>query len=174
MRLQRLSLARFGLFTYRNYDFGPRSDRPYFQIVYAQNEAGKTTTMEAALRLFYGFPAREGYAFKHQRNNLQISATLDIDGQLRAFTRLPKRAGSLVDAAGTALPEAALSAHLAGLGEADYRQLLCLDDDTIERGGEEIAHARGDIGRLLFSAAAGVADLSTVLDDVREQADGIW
>ena len=49
-----------------------------------------------------------------------------------------------------------------------------LDDETIERGGEEIANAEGDIGRLLFSAAAGVADLSTVLDHVRERADALW
>ncbi|MDX2485605.1 MAG: AAA family ATPase [Pseudodonghicola sp.] len=174
MRIQRLSLNRFGHFTDRQYDFGPRGDRPDFHIIYGPNEAGKTTTMEAALRLFYGFPMRDGFAFKHQRSNLHVSATLDIDGQLREFSRLPKRSGSLVDANGTALPETALSAHLAGLTEEDYRQLLCLDDDTIERGGEEIAQARGDIGRLLFSAAAGVADLSTVLDGVREQADGIW
>ncbi|MGJ8544637.1 MAG: AAA family ATPase [Sulfitobacter sp.] len=174
MRIQRLSLDRFGHFNNRHYEFGPRSDRPDFHIIYGPNEAGKTTTMEAALRLFYGFPLRETYGFKHQRSNLQVSATLDIDGQLREFTRLPKRSGALVDANGTALPETALSAHLAGLTEEDYRQLLCLDDDTIERGGEEIAQAKGDIGRLLFSAAAGVADLSAVLDGVREQADAIW
>ena len=150
------------------------AETPDFHIMYGPNEAGKTTTMEAALRLFYGFPLREGYAFKHQRSNLQVSGQLEIDGQLRRFTRLPKRSGSLVDEAGTALPETALSAHLAGLSKEDYRKLLCLDDETIERGGEEIAQAHGDIGRLLFSAAAGVADLSTVLADVREEADAIW
>ncbi|WP_370316024.1 AAA family ATPase [Sagittula sp.] len=174
MRLQRLSLDRFGHFTDRHFDFGSASDGHDFHIIYGPNETGKTTTMEAVLRLFYGFPLREGYAFKHPRNNLQVSARLDIDGVLRDFTRLPTRSGSLVDATGTPLPEAALSAHLAGLSEEDYRRLLCLDDETIERGGEEIANAEGDIGRLLFSAAAGVADLSTVLDHVRERADALW
>lgn len=174
MRLRNLILERFGHFTDHAFDFGEAGDRPDFHIIYGPNEAGKTTTMEAALRLFYGFPHREGYAFKHQRGNLQVSGLLEIDGQQRRFTRLPKRSGSLVDATGTALPEAALAAHLAGLSEQDYRDLLCLDDDTIERGGEEIAQARGDIGRLLFSAAAGVADLSTVLAGVREDADGLW
>ncbi|WP_417255155.1 AAA family ATPase [Celeribacter sp.] len=174
MRLQRLDLDRFGHFTDRSFDFGTGGDRPDFHIIYGPNEAGKTTTMEAALRLFYGFPMREGYAFKHPRNNLQVSATLEIDGTVRRFTRLPKRSGALVDETGTILPETALSAHLAGLSEEDYRQLLCLDDETIERGGEEIANAQGDIGRLLFSAAAGVADLSGVLDGVRERADTLW
>lgn len=174
MRLRRLSLDRFGHFTDRQFDFGAPGDGPDFHIIHGPNEAGKTTTMEAALRLFYGFPLREGYAFKHQRANLQVSAELEIDGQTRHFTRLPKRGASLLDATGTALPDAALAAHLAGLSEDDYRKLLCLDDETIERGGDEIAQARGDIGRLLFSAAAGVADLSTVLDRVRQDADEIW
>jgi uncharacterized protein YhaN len=174
MRLRHLTLDRFGHFTGHALDFGAAGARPDFHIVYGPNEAGKTTTMEAALRLFYGFPHREPYAFKHQRPNLSVSGVLEIDGTPRAFTRLPKRSGDLLDGAGTALPEAALAGHLGGLGEEDYRNLLCLDDDTIERGGEEIAQARGDIGRLLFSAAAGVADLSAVLENVREEADTIW
>lgn len=174
MRLRRLSLDRFGHFTDRAFDFGAAGDRPDFHIIYGPNEAGKTTAMEAALRLFYGFPNREPYAFKHGRSNLQVSGLVEIDGQARPFTRLPRRSGALVDAAGTALPEAALAAHLGGLSEGDYRHLLCLDDDTIERGGEEIAQARGDIGRLLFSAAAGVADLSEVLEQVRGEAGALW
>lgn len=174
MRLRKLSMDRFGHFTGRQFDFGEAGEKPDFHIIYGPNEAGKTTTMEAALRLFYGFPNREGYAFKHQRSNLQVSGQLEIDGDLRWFTRLPTRSGALVDEAGAPLPETAISALLAGLSEEDYRHLLCLDDETIERGGEEIAQARGDIGRLLFSAAAGVADLSTVLEKVREEADEIW
>ena len=174
MRLRRLHLERFGHFTDRVFDFGEASDAPDFHIIYGANEAGKTTSMEAVLRLFYGFPTREAYGFKHQRANLQVSGQVEIGGDLRHFTRLPKRAGDLVDEAGTALPEAALAAHLGGLGLEDYRKLFCLDDETIEKGGEEIANARGDIGRLLFSAAAGLPDLSAVLDGVRDEADGMW
>lgn len=174
MRLRSLNLDRFGHFTDQSYDFGAAKDRPDFHIIYGANEAGKTTTMEAVLRLLYGFPARDGYAFKHQRANLQVSAQVDIDGQLRGFRRVSKTKNALLDHAGAVLPEAAFAAHLGGLSETDYRNLLCLDDETIERGGEEIAQARGDIGRLLFSAAAGVADLSTVLETVRDKADGIW
>jgi uncharacterized protein YhaN len=174
MRLRRLCLERFGHFTGRDFDFGAVGAGPDFHIVHGPNEAGKTTTMEAALRLFYGFPHRDSYDFRHQRKNLRVSALVEIDGEARHFTRLPVRSGALVDATGSALPEAALAAHLGGLGEDDYRNLLCLDDETIERGGEEIAQARGDIGRLLFAAAAGMAELSTALDAVRADADAIW
>ncbi|MCJ8325140.1 MAG: AAA family ATPase [Rhizobiales bacterium] len=174
MRLRNLSLDRFGHFTDQHFDFGEVNGTPDFHIIYGPNEAGKTTTMEAALRLFYGIPIREQYGFKHQRKNLQVSGQLEVDGKLYRFSRLAKRAGSLVDDNGMILPETAISAHLAGLSEEDYRKLLCLDDETLEQGGDEIAQAQGDIGRLLFSAAAGITDLSNVLKGVREEADIIW
>ncbi|SPH20393.1 hypothetical protein ASD8599_01128 [Ascidiaceihabitans donghaensis] len=174
MRFRKLSLDRFGHFTDQSFDFGAVTENPDFHIIYGPNEAGKTTTMEGALRLLYGFPNNEGYQFKHLRKNLQVSGMVEIDGQTRHFTRLPKKSGTLVDEHGSVLPEAALSSHLAGLSKDDYQKLLCLDDATLESGGEEITKASGDIGRLLFSAAAGVSDLSTVLQGVREDADAIW
>lgn len=52
MRLRRLSLDRFGHFTGHTLKFGVPGAHPDFHIVHGPNEAGKTTTMEAALRLF--------------------------------------------------------------------------------------------------------------------------
>lgn len=176
IRLRQLNLDLFGGFTGKQFDFGPRRDvgTPDFHVIYGPNEAGKTTTMEGYLRLLYGFPHREPYDFLHQRKNLRVSGLLDIDGIETAFTRLPTRDPSLRDAHGQELPNSALQAHLSGLSEEDYRNLLCLDDLTIEKGGEEITRAKGDIGRLLFSAAAGISELSDVLDNVREEADGLY
>ncbi len=174
MRIQRLSLDFFGQFTGKVLDFG-EADRPSdFHVIYGANEAGKTTLMEGFLRLLFGFPHIESYDFRHQRKNLQVSGILDLNGEKRDFTRLPKKTGNLLDGDGIALPGHAISAHLGGLSLEDYRSLLCLDDDTIEKGGEEIANARGDIGRLLFSAAAGVSDLNAVLDEAREEIDGLY
>lgn len=174
MRIRRLDLDLFGHFTGKSYDFEQPAGGADFHVIYGRNEAGKTTTMEGFLRLLYGFPGRDPYDFQHQRKNLRVSGVLDIDGAARRFTRLPKRSGALLDGHGTPLPESALTAHLGGLGVADYRALLCLDDATIEEGGQEIANAKGDIGKLLFSAAAGISDLSGVLDLVRDRADEIY
>lgn len=174
MRIERLSLDLFGQFTDRAFDFGAAGDAPDFHIIHGRNEAGKTTTMEGFLRLLYGFPHREPYDFLHQRKNLRVSGALAVDGAARHFTRLPTRSANLLDGAGAPLPEQALAAHLGGLSLADYRNLLCLDDETIEKGGEDIANARGDIGRLLFSAAAGLPDLSTVLTEARGGADALY
>ena len=175
MRLRRLDLEFFGHFAGKSYDFGPASDLVSdFHIVYGPNEAGKTTTMEAYLRLLYGFPLREDYAFKHQRPNLRVSGVLELGGVEQMFTRLPLRANNLLNARGEAVPETALQSALSSLTVEDYRKLLCLDDETIEAGGKEIAESKGDIGRLLFSAAAGVSDLSAVLDQVSERAGAFY
>ncbi|MBP1849654.1 ATP-binding protein [Rhizobium halophytocola] len=175
MRLRKLNLDYFGHFTDKALDFGEaRPGIPDFHIVYGPNEAGKTTTMEGFLRLLYGFEHREPYDFQHQRKNLRVSGVIDLNGEETFFARLPTRAGSLIDANGHPLPETALQGSLAGLGQEDYRKLLCLDDETIERGGEEIASSKGDIGRLLFSAAAGVNDLSERLATVEEQARALY
>ena len=174
MRLRELTLDFFGHFSGKRFDFGDAGEGPDFHVVYGSNEAGKTTLMEAYIRLLYGFPNREPYDFLHQRKNLRISGVFEANGERLSLTRLPKRAPNLLDEHGNPLPEQAIAAHLAGLSEEDYRKLLCLDDRTIEVGGEEIANARGEIGRLLFSAAAGIANLGEVLGTLRDQADTLY
>lgn len=174
MRLKRLSLDFFGHFTGKVFDFGKADQDSDFHVIYGTNEAGKTTTMEAYLRLLYGFPRREPYGFQHQRQNLQVSGLLEIEGEAHSFTRLPSRNGNLRGESDAVLPETAVTSFLAGLSLDDYRSLLCLDDDTIEKGGEDIANAKGDIGRLLFQAAAGVADLNAVLERARTEKNDIY
>lgn len=175
IRIEQLDLDFFGHFTNKQFDFGKRdSGSTDFHIVYGVNEAGKTTFMESYLRLLYGFlPRNEPYAFRHGRANLQVSALLQLDSDVRRFQRKSTARNSLVDEHGNVLPEASLQAHLGGLAMEDYRKLLCIDDDSIDKGGEEIVNSRGDIGTLLFSAAAGISDLWQVLESVREKAESI-
>ncbi len=175
MRLRQLDLAAFGHFTDRTIDFGAApKDGSDFHIVFGRNEAGKTTLMEGYLRLLFGFPAQDPYAFKHQRANLRVGAVLNIDGTEHAFTRLSKRAPNLLDAQGQLTPDTILKNALRDLTVEEYRKLLCLDDETIEAGGEEITKSKGDIGKLLFSAAAGISDLSQVLEDVNARSLEIY
>jgi len=173
MRLARLDMDLFGHFSGRHIDFGPATASD-FHVIHGPNEAGKTTTMEAFLRLLYGFPLREPYDFLHQRKNLRVGGVLEIAGTSRQFIRRPTKTNTLSDESGAVLPDHALDTHLGGLGQDEYRKLLCLDDETIERGGEEIAASKGKIGHLLFSAAAGIHDLSAVLDATRDEAAEIY
>ena len=87
MRLRRLDLTRFGHFTDQCIDLGPaRPGGSDFHIIYGPNEAGKTTLMEAYLRLIYGFPMRDGYGFKHPLNTLQVGGLAPAAARYAGFS----------------------------------------------------------------------------------------
>ena len=174
MRMRRLSLERFGHLKDKVLDFGAQREDTDFHVILGVNEAGKTTAMEGYLRLLFGFPRNEPYAFQYERKNLRVSGVLELNGEEQNFTRLPESRSNLLDGNGTPISETAISSHLAALDIDTYRKLLCLDDETIEEGGEEIANAKGNVGRILFSASSGVADLTLVLETARSEAEEIY
>ena len=175
MRVRRLSLDRFGRFSGKAFDFGPPREGADFHVIFGANEAGKTTTMEGFLRLLFGFERSDPYAFLHETRDLCVSGVLELNGTEQSFVRLPGRGGGLLDGDGVEVIGAAISAHLGDLqDDKAYRNLLCLDDETIEEGGKAIVNAEGDIGHILFAATSGVANLSSVLGAAREQAEALY
>src|SRR5258708_30165329 len=52
--------------------------------------------------------------------------------------------------------------------------MFCLDDETLEAGGESILASKGDLGHLLFSATAGLADLSDRLGSAKAEAESFF
>lgn len=175
MRIRKLILDRFGLFTDKVLDFGETFDgQPDFHVIYGSNEAGKTTLMEGYLRLLYGFPNQDPYSYKHERKNLKVTMRFDVNGQEHVLSRLPNKSASLVDENESSLSETGIQQYIAGLSQDNYRNLLCLNDDTIEKGGQDIVASRGETGRLLFSASAGLSDLSTKLASKSQDIDNLY
>ncbi len=175
MRLQQLGLVRYGRFTGRVLDFGAKpAAGPDLHLVYGPNEAGKSTTLAAWLDLLYGIGTQSPYGFLHPYATMRIEATLELEGQSRAFARIKRPQNSLLDSTGQPLPDAAILAELGGIGRDGYRTMFSLDDDTLEVGGESILASRGDLGQLLFSASAGLAALGQRLDKVRQEADSFY
>ena len=87
--------------------------------------------------------------------------------------RRKQRTGSLSDGAGRPASEALLSGALSGIGRDAYRTMFSLDDETLEEGGNAILQSRGDLGELLFSASAGLAQIGATLAKASEEADAI-
>ena len=176
MRLAKLHLELFGHFEDAQFDFGgsvsPKDSD--FHVIYGPNEAGKSTLMEGYLRLLYGFPKRDQYAFMHQRQNLSVSGVMDSEGEHLFVRRVPTNEPSLRDEHGSPMLENAIQSYLHGLPQDDYRKLLCLNDDTIAEGGEEIINAKGEVGRLLFSSTSGISNLSTILDEIKSHTDALY
>ena len=148
---------------------------PDLHILYGGNEAGKTTIFSAYLDLLFGIEVRpkekhSRYSFLHSEPTMRIGAALELDGGIREFVRIKRPQNTLLDAADRPLAEGVLAGELGGLDRAAYRAMFSLDDDTIELGGDSILQSKGDLGQLLFSASAGLSDLSRQLGVIREEA----
>jgi len=180
MRLRRLDLNRYGKFTDFVLDFGEaRPGRPDLHVIYGPNEAGKSTTLSAWLDLLFGIPGQSKYGFLHPYSTMRIGALIEgVDGAgsggPRAFSRIKRPANSLQDGQGQALPESALRGALGNLTRETYCQMFSLDDETLEKGGDEILSSKGDLGQLLFAASAGLDGLSARLKQTQDEAERIY
>jgi uncharacterized protein YhaN len=175
MRLNRLDLTRYGKFTDCSIDFGePVPGRPDLHIVYGPNEAGKSTALAAFLDLLFGIETRSRFNFLHPYPAMRIGGSLELGGAVHELVRIKRAQNSLLDGTGLPIAETLLAGQLGSIDHDSYRAMFSLDDDTLEAGGESILASKGELGELLFSASAGLADLSRTLTELRAEADGFY
>lgn len=175
MRFRRLDLIRYGKFTDRTIDFGPKPESgPDLHIVFGLNEAGKSTALSGYLDLLFGIEERSRYNFLHEYSAMRIGGVLELGGAEHTFTRTKQRTNSLLNANGQPVSEMAISAHLAGLSRDAYETMFSLDDETLEAGGKSILESRGDLGKLLFTASAGLGHASDTLSVLEVEADRLY
>lgn len=175
MRLRRLDLIRYGKFTDRTIDFGPKPESgPDLHIVFGLNEAGKSTALAGYLDLLFGIEERSRYNFLHEYSAMRIGGVLELGGAEHTLTRTKQRTNSLLNANGQPVSEMAISAHLAGLSRDAYETMFSLDDETLEAGGKSILESHGDLGKLLFTASAGLGHASDTLSVLEAEADRLY
>ncbi|RWH78085.1 AAA family ATPase [Mesorhizobium sp.] len=175
MRLRRLDLIRYGKFTDRTIDFGLKPESgPDLHIVFGLNEAGKSTALSGYLDLLFGIEERSRYNFLHEYSAMRIGGVLELGSAEHTFTRTKQRTNSLLNETGQPVSEMAISAHLAGLSRDAYETMFSLDDETLEAGGKSILESRGDLGKLLFTASAGLVHASDTLSVLEAEADKLY
>ncbi len=184
MRIARLDLTRYGRFNDYQLDFGaaPFSGSD-FHIVYGLNETGKSTAAAGILDLLFGIEKQSAYGAAkgrasvlnwHPYNAMRIGARLELGERAYEVARLKRDKNSLVGADDRPIDESLLTAELAGVDRDAFRMMFSLDDESLEKGGEAILASHGDLGQLLFSASAGLAEISDRLDWLRKKADGFY
>jgi uncharacterized protein YhaN len=175
MRLKCLDLTRYGKFTDHRIDFGERAEgQADLHIVYGPNEAGKSTALAGFLDLLFGIEPRSRFNFIHPYPTMRVGGTLELAGGRQELVRIKRPQNSLLDARDQPIAEGILLGELGGIDRESYRTMFSLDDATLEAGGESILSSKGDLGQLLFSASAGLADLSQGLADLKAEADGFY
>lgn len=180
MRIERLVLRAFGAFSGRELAFDPRAD---LQIVFGANEAGKSTTLRAVTSLLFGFDARSGDAWIHDYRALRVGASLRLaDGTALSLMRRKGNRNTLFafdpdsgeELGAQPLADDVLDRALAGLDRALFRQLYGLDIDDLEQGGQALLDGQGEVGRSLFQAAAGLANLQQVMGSLEQQRAALY
>jgi uncharacterized protein YhaN len=172
MRLRRLDLTRYGKFTDKMIDFGERVEgEPDLHIVYGPNEAGKSTAFSAFLDLLFGIEMQSRYGFLHAYDTMRIGGCLELSVGQRELVRIKKPHPTLRDPGGAPIAENLILGDLAGLDRSAYRTMFSLDDESLEAGGKSILASNGELGQLLFSASAGLSELSRTLADLRSETD---
>ncbi len=175
MRINRLDLTRYGKFTDAVIDFGSRpAGSPDLHVIYGPNEAGKSTTLDAILDLIFGIGNTTKYGFQHPYNTMRLGANVHVGGQDRGFVRIKRPQNSLLDREERSLADTEIRADLGGIDRDAFSTMFSLDDITLEKGGESILASKGDLGELLFSASAGLSDLSRQLLTIRGDADSFY
>jgi len=83
LRIERLSLAPYGIFADRALNFRPDAS---LHVVLGANESGKTTTLSAVSDLLFGFPTQTTYDFAHDMRLLRVGGALRMaDGSLQSL-----------------------------------------------------------------------------------------
>jgi len=175
MRLNRLDLVRYGKFTERSLDFGaPRPGKPDFHLVHGPNEAGKSTLFSAYLDLLFGIEKTSAYGFLHPYALMRVGGRLSIGADAVEAYRLKRNQGTLVAADDRPLPDTLFASVLGGMDRSAYRTMFSLDDESIEKGGEDILKSEGELGAMLFSASSGLSDMASGLAALKAEADDFY
>ncbi len=174
MRIQRLDLIRYGLFTDTQLVLPARDSD--IHIVFGPNEAGKSTALSAIEDLLFGIPGNSRYNFLHDYGTMRVGAVLENGGKTLEIRRRKGTKDTLqtpndVPVTGGA---GALAPFLAGADRAFFARMFSLDHERLRQGGREILDAKDEVGQMLFSAGAGLSGLRDRLKALVAEADGLW
>ena len=175
MRINRLDLTRYGIFSDYSIDFRERKDGvPDLHVIYGLNETGKSTALAAFLDLLFGIETRSPYDFLHPYQTMRIGGVLEIGGRSRRFSRIKRAQNSLLDGNDKPIADNIILSDLGGIERKSYTTMFSLNDDTLEEGGESILASEGDLGQLLFSASSGLSDLGRTLASLQTEAEQFY
>ena len=173
MMIQELNLVAFGPFTNRSLVFN--QEEAGLHIIYGPNEAGKSSSLRGLKALLYGIDARTLDNFLHTNDKLLINGSLrNADGHELMFGRRKGNKNTLLSSDGNAIEDQSLTPFLQGVSQELFEMLFGIDHQALLQGGKEILEQKGEVGQALFSAAIGSHALHAVLEQLDNEASGLF
>jgi len=175
VRIRVLRLRRFGHFADEVLDFA--SGDGGLQLVYGENEAGKTTVLDAIRGLLFGFHRLTPYDFRYAYRELAVEADLEFaDGETASVLRLKRDkdslSGTIADGART-IGEAWLGGKMGNPPRALFDNVFGFSLMDLERG--EKALEDGGVTEALYgSGIGGGADVVRLREALVTEAERFY
>lgn len=172
MRIEHLTLERYGMFADRALSFHPEA---VLHVVLGPNEAGKTSTLSAVGDLLFGFAARTEYDFKYDSKILRIGGAFrHSNGRTIVARRRKGNKHTLVDDADQPLPDDSLEPFLGGISRDTFSLEFGLTAKALREGGEDLLRAGGRLAETLAASSAGMTVLSRIKQQLEGEADNLF
>jgi uncharacterized protein YhaN len=172
VRIERLSLAPYGVFADRTLNFRPEAA---LHVVLGANESGKTTTLSAVSDLLFGFPTQTTYDFAHDMRLLRVGGALRMaDGSLQGLKRRKGAKNTLVDENDRPLPDDHLQRWLGPVDRAMFGAEFGLTAEALRKGGRDLLKERGSLAETLAASSAGLSALSALREKLAAEADALF
>lgn len=168
MNILRLDLIAFGPFEDRTLSF--EHPQPGLHLIFGHNEAGKSSCRRAIGQWLFGIPHKSTDNFRHASNKLRIGGKLaSVQGATLEFLRKKGRKDTLrsVDDQAT-MAEDQLQSFLGSVDANTFNQRFSLDHQELVQGGQALAGGT-ELGDVLFSAGAGIADIRKIQNSLQNQ-----
>lgn len=172
MRIERLHLERYGMFTDRSFSFRPEAT---LHVVLGPNEGGKTSALWAMGNLLFGFDPRTDYDFRHEGKSLRVGGAFrHSDGRLIAARRRKGIKNTLIGDDDRVLPYDTLAPLLGGLSRDAFSREFGLTAEALRDGGEDLLNAGGRLAETLAASSAGMSALSRIREKLQSEADDLF
>ncbi len=174
MRIDELRLMAFGPFTDSIIDL--HDGKEGFHIIYGLNEAGKSSALRALRYMLYGIPERSTDNFLHPYSKMRIGGTIRSgNGEVLELIRRKGRDNTLRTTDDISIiEEMELQRFLGGVDAELFSTMFGIGYEDLVRGGKEIIQGGGNLGRLIFSAGSGIANLREVQNELQRAADRLF
>ncbi|MEN6617811.1 MAG: AAA family ATPase, partial [Syntrophorhabdus sp.] len=174
MRIDRFDLMAYGPFTSRSLDLS--MGEAGLHVIYGNNESGKSTSLRGLIAWLFGISPRTNDNFIHANQQLRIGGKLRLKkGSFLEFVRRKGTKGTLLKP-GTdeVMDDSVLAPFLSGISEDLFRTLYGIDHERLIAGGQALLDQSGDLGKALFNAALGTANLRGILTGLETGADEFY